>query len=294
MLQSMTGYGKATVKNADKNFTIELRSLNSKQFDLIAKMPPLFKEKEPELRKYINKHLQRGKVELMVKIEGGEAQGASSLINSSVFNNYYRQIESLHSNLGLPLTPDAWMPVILRMPDVLQAEDNQAFDEAEWQLLLEGLDEALRRLEAFRKQEGEALEKDILGHIGQIEHLLAQIRDFETDRLEIVRDRIHQSLNDHFAEHDVDKNRFEQELIYYIEKLDITEEKVRLSNHCNYFRTSLKEAPPVGKKLAFVSQEIGREINTIGSKANHSDIQRLVIQMKDELEKIKEQLMNIL
>lgn len=290
MLKSMTGFGKATCELEGKLVTVEVRSLNSKQTDINTKMHPLFRDKDVLLRNFVQNRLERGKIDIHVNYEVSENSKASRL-NTGVVTDYTNQIKTLAGSNGLKVNEDIFA-AILRMPDVLSIEKDKLSD-AEWQKIEVTFHLALDELLKFREQEGLALEKDVLKRISKIEDLLSEVTPFEKQRIETTKQRITNSLNEIKAD-DMDRNRFEQELIYYLEKLDITEEKVRLKNHLQYFAETVNTDGPVGKKLGFISQEIGREINTIGSKANNADIQKIVVLMKDELEKIKEQSLNIL
>lgn len=292
MLQSMTGFGKALCEFENKNITIEIKSLNSKQLDFNIRIPSYYKEKEIELRNFIGGQLVRGKVDVFVRLDSADS-GKVSKINATVVKDYFEQLDGINAELNLISDKNEFLKMIMHFPDVLKVEV-QELNKDEWNEFLQTSGDAVKELINFRKQEGQALEKDIVDRIGLIEEYLSEITQFEKQRIETVKERIKQALDDNIKKGSVDENRFEQELIYYLEKLDITEEKVRLKNHCRYFLETIKTDKPVGKKLGFISQEIGREINTIGSKANNSDIQRFVVQMKDELEKIKEQLLNIL
>ncbi len=289
-MQSMTGFGKATCELSGKIISIEIKSLNSKQLDIYTRLPNLYREKDLELRNLLSQQLLRGKVELTISYENTDISGTSK-INVPVVKQYYQQLSALARELDS--REEALLQTILRLPDALKM-DKEEIDESEWESVLSQTREALNRINDFRSQEGAALEKDILERVSQIMILLKDIEPFEKERTENMRTRLRNNLEESIDKDTLDTNRFEQELIYYLEKMDITEEKVRLSNHCNFFREVVSESQAVGKKLAFIAQEMGREINTIGSKANHSDIQRLVVTMKDELEKIKEQLMNVL
>lgn len=288
----MTGFGKSGCELPDKIVSIEIRSLNSKQLDIFTRIPNLYREKELELRNLISQKLKRGKVELTITYENTDT-AITSKINTQLVRQYYMELSKLAGEMGAEDEKNTLLQTIMRFPDALKV-DKEELNEKEWQIILEKIEEALQAILAFREQEGEALEKDILHRVRKIISLLEKISAHESDRIEKVRERILASLQESFGDEKVDESRFEQELIYYIEKLDITEEQVRLRNHCEFFMEVAAEADTVGKKLGFISQEMGREINTIGSKANHAEIQRLVVQMKDELEKIKEQLMNVL
>lgn len=291
MLQSMTGYGKASCELEDKTITIEIKSLNSKQFDLYFRLPNGYRDKEMEMRNELMNRIKRGKVEVNLSLEFREGKQATR-INANIVKKYYQQLKSITEELGLP--PDEpLLQAILRMPESLN-NDKEVIDSAESVKLMQILHQALDELEKFRDNEGSALARDIADRIRLIESFLDQIEPFEKERSQFMRNKLESSLLEFIPKESLDKNRYEQELIYYLEKLDISEEKTRLRHHCNYFLEVMKEADQVGRKLGFVAQEIGREINTIGSKANHSGIQKLVVLMKDELEKIKEQLMNVL
>ncbi|WP_421920300.1 YicC/YloC family endoribonuclease [Marinifilum sp.] len=292
MLISMTGFGKATLELENKKVSIEIKSLNSKQLDINTRIPNLYKEKDLVLRNEIKNQLERGKVELSIFIESVGADKETK-INKPIVEAYYQQLQELSTELDIPLNQEPILQTIVKLPDALKTE-HQELDEEEWNQIFTGFKSAISDLNAFRKQEGEALQEDIFERIANIEKLLEEVPQYEENRIETVKTRINDNLNDFIEKQNVDKNRFEQEIIYYLEKLDITEEKVRLANHCKYFIETAKNGNSIGKKLGFIGQEIGREINTLGSKANDSDIQKIVIQMKDELEKIKEQLLNVL
>lgn len=288
----MTGFGKSVTEFENKKITVEIKSLNSKQADVIAKIPSLYKEKEMELRNSLSKQLKRGKIELSVWIDQNQAEKNMS-INKAIIKDYYQQLNEVAKSLNRDVDDEQILGIIMRLPDVLKAETKE-LDENEWAVIKQTINTALSEIEKFRTQEGSVLETDFRMRIKTIEKLLAEIEPFEKNRIERVKERIKQNFKENLKETDADNNRFEQELIYYLEKLDITEEKVRLSNHCSYFIETINEDTSQGKKIGFIVQEIGREINTIGSKANNSDIQKIVVQMKDELEKIKEQVLNIL
>ncbi len=291
MIQSMTGFGKTILDIKNKTITLEIRSLNSKQLDVSARLPVLYKEKELELRNIISQSLERGKIDISIFIDTIEKEKTPS-INQAVVKNYYEQLKQISGELSVE-NIDHILPVIMRLPDTLKIE-KQELDEKEWKQVKKGVKEAIHELISFRKQEGKALQKDIHHHVIQIIKLLDNIEPYEKERIAKIKTRINHNLSEFLATESIDQNRFEQEMIYYLEKVDITEEKVRLRNHCDYFLQTIKLKIPAGKKLGFIAQEMGREINTIGSKANDSDIQKLVVQMKDELEKIKEQLLNVL
>ncbi|PID95136.1 MAG: YicC family protein [Bacteroidetes bacterium] len=291
MIKSMTGYGKKVVVMPGKRVTIELRSLNSKQFDFNPRIHPLYREKEQAIRQMVSGRLLRGKVDLFIFLE---LTGSSSnqVLNKELALGYYRQLKELEAMMETPVTPD-YLPLLVRMPDVLSTTV-QELGDAEWALLQEGIDGALEAMDAFRTGEGLILEKDLRMRLANIQQLLHEIEPFEQVRVEKVRQNLEREMKRWIEIGRVDQNRFEQELVYYLEKLDITEEKVRLQRHCDYFLETLDAAEAQGKKLGFIAQEMGREINTIGSKANEANIQKIVVQMKDELEKVKEQLANIL
>ncbi|MEN8119193.1 MAG: YicC/YloC family endoribonuclease [Bacteroidota bacterium] len=292
MLKSMTGFGKAISEFESKKITVEIKSLNSKQADINAKIPSLYKEKEMELRNMLTKTLNRGKIELSVWIDQNDTERNIKL-NKPVIQNYYKQLAEISESLKRSADNEQILEIIMRLPDVMKTEIKE-LDEKEWLSIKQAVDKALVEIQNFREQEGRVLETDFNQRIKQIENLLSQIEPFAESRIEKIKERIKQNFKENLKEVDVDNNRFEQELIYYLEKLDITEEKVRLTNHCSYFIQTMTENESQGKKLGFIAQEIGREINTIGSKANNSDIQKIVVQMKDELEKIKEQVLNVL
>jgi len=292
MLQSMTGFGKAVKEIENKKMTVEIRSLNSKQADMNIKIPALYREKEMDLRNLLVQRLKRGKIELNFWVDEQESTG-NVVLNKSVIDNYYQQLKETANHLDRNIEQENILEIIMRMPEVMKTEVKE-LDEKEWAQILKTVEEALIEIIKFRNQEGEVLQEDFTKRIQKIEDLLLQIEPFEKERVERVKERIKQNFQDNLKDVETDKNRFEQELIYYLEKFDITEEKVRLKNHCKYFMETMSEADSQGKKLGFITQEIGREINTIGSKANHSDIQKIVVQMKDELEKIKEQVLNVL
>lgn len=291
MLKSMTGFGKAVCEYGNKQFTIEIKSLNSKQLDLSTKIPSYYKEKEIEIRNLIAQKLGRGKVEYTMFFENLGEESKNSL-NKEVIKSYYRQFHDITTELGYEKDISI-LTNMLRFPEILKIEKIEIGDE-EWEVVRNGVKKALENLDEFRIQEGESLEKDISKRIYNISNLLSEVELYEKERINKVKNRLRNNLNEFIGEENIDENRFEQELIFYLEKLDITEEKIRLENHCNYFLENINEEISVGKKLGFISQEIGREINTLGSKANDANIQKLVIRMKDELEKIKEQLMNVL
>jgi uncharacterized protein (TIGR00255 family) len=291
MIKSMTGYGKAEFETGNKKITIELKSLNSKQIDISTRIPMLYREKDLAIRKEISEKLIRGKIDFSLFIEDHGAE-SNSAINEPVVINYFNQLSSIQKNLRLPVTEEI-MQSIMRLPDTVKTVFAE-LDEKEWEVIFSEVQGVILLVDQFRIQEGEALSRDIHANITEIQQLFKQIDPFEEQRIANIRSRILESLNEININGSVDKNRFEQELIYYLEKLDINEEKVRLTNHCEYFLETLHNDGDVGKKLGFIAQEIGREINTIGSKANESHMQRIVVQMKDALEKVKEQLLNVL
>lgn len=291
MIQSMTGYGKATVTFGDKKINVEIKSLNSKALDLSTRIAPLYREKEMEIRNRIAKILERGKVDFSLWIEK-EAGESATPINAALVENYYKQINAIAEAYHIPV-PEDWFATLLRMPDVLTRVEVQELSEEEWSVASQAIDEALQHLVDFRKQEGAALEKKFREKVDNIERLLHSLETYEKERVTKIRERITDAL-EKTIQKDYDKNRLEQELIYYIEKLDINEEKQRLANHLNYFRETLDNGHGQGKKLGFIAQEMGREINTTGSKSNHALMQNIVVQMKDELEQIKEQVLNVM
>ncbi|MBQ7870429.1 MAG: YicC family protein [Prevotella sp.] len=291
MIQSMTGYGKATVTYGTKKITAEVKSLNSKALDLSTRIAPIYREKEMEIRQMISVALERGKVDFCIWIER-DASADATPVNGALVANYYGQIKDIAARTGIP-EPTDWWSTLLRMPDVMTRTEIEVLDEEEWKVARKAIEEAVANLQAFRRQEGEALEKKFAEKIDNIEALLADIEPYEKMRVEKIRARIVDSLSSiHGVEYD--KNRLEQELIYYIEKLDISEEKQRLTNHLRYFRETMAEGHGQGKKLGFIAQEMGREINTTGSKSNLAEMQNIVVKMKDELEQIKEQVLNAL
>lgn len=292
MIQSMTGYGKATAELSDKKVNIEIKSLNSKAMDLNTRIAPIYREKEIEIRNEISKLLERGKVDFSLWIEKKENAEASVSINQALLKNYHEQIVSASQSLQIEL-PSDWFATLLRMPDVMSKQEMQELSEEEWTVVYNGIKESVDLLTDFRKQEGKALEERFRKNIDNIQQLLLSVDPYEKERVERVRERITDALEKTISV-DYDKNRLEQELIYYIEKLDINEEKQRLTNHLKYFISTLEGNSGQGKKLGFIAQEMGREINTLGSKSNHAEMQKIVVQMKDELEQIKEQILNVL
>ena len=288
----MTGYGKAVVIFKEKKINVEIKSLNSKALDLAARIAPLYREKEMEIRQLIAKNLERGKVDFAIWIEK-EAIVDAAPINAALVENYYRQLKTIASQTGIP-EPADWFDTLLHLPDVTTKTDMEQLSDEEWAFALQAINEAIVALVAFRKQEGSALQLKFNEKIDNIERLLAGIEPYEKGRTEKIRQNIVKGL-EQIPGVDYDKNRLEQELIYYIEKLDISEEKQRLTNHLRYFRETMNEdGRGVGKKLGFIAQEMGREINTTGSKSNQAEMQNIVVMMKDELEQIKEQVLNVL
>lgn len=291
MIRSMTGFGKASADLSEKTIAVEIKSLNSKQFDAYLRLPPLYREKEAELRLLLSAGLERGKIELNISLDAnGETMPFA--FNKALARQYYEEIQTLGRDLGIDPGQDL-IPVLVRLPDVLKAEQPELSPE-EWEQVSEAVSEAIRKLNDFRLQEGRALEKDLRDRVQTIEKLLTDVSKYEDQRIGALRERIFKQIEEAVPQGSIDMNRFEQEIVYYLEKLDITEEKVRLAKHCRYFLDTMEEDGNNGKKLGFISQEMGREINTLGSKANDADMQKIVVLMKDELEKIKEQLFNIL
>jgi len=287
----MTGYGNVVADYEGKKIHIEIKSLNSKQLDLQTRIAPLYREKEMEIRQMVAARLQRGKVDVSIWIE--KATGVDPTpINGALLDNYYHQLKTIVANTGIP-EPQDWLYTLVRMPDVLTRTDVEELSQGEWSVLSQAMGKALDALEDFRSQEGAALERKFTEKIDNIATLLAQIEAYEQGRVEKIRQRITDGLLA-LPGVDYDQNRLEQELIYYIEKLDISEEKQRLENHLKYFRQTMAEPAGQGKKLGFIAQEMGREINTTGSKSNQAEMQNLVVKMKDELEQIKEQVLNVL
>ena len=291
MIQSMTGYGKAVVAFKEKKIHVEVKSLNSKQLDLNTRIAPLYREKEMEMRQMVAEALVRGKVDMSVWIEKDMAVGPTP-INAALVENYYQQIKAISEKTGIPMPEDSFY-TLLRMPDVLTKTDMEELDEEEWLTVKGAVREALDNLVDFRKQEGAALQKKFTEKIDNIASLLASIEPYEQSRVEKIKARIVDGLQQ-IPGVEYDRNRLEQELIYYIEKLDISEEKQRLTNHLKYFRDTMAEPAGQGKKLGFIDQATGSEINTTGSKSNQAEMQNIVVKMKDELEQIKEQVLNAL
>ena len=291
MIQSMTGYGKAVVAFKSKKINVEIKSLNSKQLDLQTRIAPLYREKEMEIRQLIAQAVERGKVDIALWIEKDESVDATP-VNTALMENYYQQLKDVAQRVGIP-EPTDWIQTLVRMPDVLTKTEQEVLSDEEWEAARKAVCQAIDALVSFRKQEGAALEKKFNEKIDNIERLMGEIEPYEKSRVEKIRQRITDGLQQ-ISGVDYDKNRLEQELIYYIEKLDISEEKQRLANHLKYFRETMAEGHGQGKKLGFIAQEMGREINTTGSKSNQAEMQNIVVQMKDELEQIKEQVLNAL
>lgn len=288
----MTGYGKAVVTYKEKKISVEIKSLNSKNFDLSTRIAPLYREKEMEVRQTLANLLERGKVDFSLWIEKDAALDATP-INVQLVKNYYQQIKNIATEIGIP-EPNDWFSTLLHLPDVTTKTEIEVLEEYEWNVTKQAINKAVECLIDFRKQEGAALERKFHEKINNIEALLKSIEPYEESRVPKIKEKIIEGL-EQVAKVDYDRNRLEQELIYYIEKLDINEEKQRLANHLNYFRETMQEkGHGVGKKLGFIAQEMGREINTTGSKSNQAEMQNIVVKMKDELEQIKEQVLNVL
>lgn len=288
----MTGFGKATVAYKEKKINVEVKSLNSKTLDLSTRIAPLYREKEMEIRQFIAKNLERGKIDFSIWIEKDVVADATP-INMALVENYYQQIKKISAQTGIP-EPADWYATLLRLPDVTTKTDMEELTDEEWKAAQQAIDEAVNHLIEFRRQEGAALQKKFTEKVDNIQALLASIEPYEKSRVEKIKTNIVNGLQQ-IPNVEYDKNRLEQELIYYIEKLDISEEKQRLSNHLKYFRETMnEEGHGVGKKLGFIAQEMGREINTTGSKSNQAEMQNIVVKMKDELEQIKEQVLNAL
>ncbi|RHJ92554.1 YicC/YloC family endoribonuclease [Parabacteroides bouchesdurhonensis] len=290
MIQSMTGFGKVTAELPSKKVTVEIKALNSKQLDLSTRIPSIYKENEMEIRSLLLQTLERGKVEFNIFIEY-IGKDTPTQINLVAVENYYNQIKEIADKLNIPV-PSDWFQTLLRMPDTIKSETVEP-DETEWETVLKAINDAIKQLCDFRIQEGAMLQKLFEQKISNIAHLLSDVEVYEKERVEKIKTRIMDNL-EKVANQDYDKNRFEQEMIYYIEKLDINEEKNRLDNHLKYFLSTMESGHGQGKKLGFIAQEMGREINTLGSKSNHAEMQKIVVQMKDELEQIKEQVLNVL
>jgi uncharacterized protein (TIGR00255 family) len=288
----MTGYGKSVANYQGKKIHVEIKSLNSKALDLSTRIAPLYREKEMWIRQRIAKELERGKVDFSLWIEKNEASLATP-INKAVVSNYIQQIQAICKELNIEEPEEHIIPTVLRLPDAMTLTEADELSEEEWNVVTAAIDEAITLLVEFRKQEGESLAKTFNEKVDNIEALLHSIEPYETARVEKIRERIISNLQK-ISEVEYDKNRLEQEMIYYIEKLDISEEKQRLANHLNYFRETMRDGHGQGKKLGFIAQEMGREINTTGSKSNLAEMQNIVVKMKDELEQIKEQVLNVM
>lgn len=292
MIKSMTGFGKTTVEVGNKKVVIEIKSLNSKQLDLNLRMPNLYKEKEMEVRGMVKEWLDRGKVDMFIYFDNSESEKEVQ-INRSVVAQYFNQMLEIAESLEAVPDKGELLQTVMRFPDTLQTKTEELKEE-EWSQLKAGVETALEAMNHFRMQEGKALIEDIVHRVRLIQDLSAQVPQFEKKRVEVIRQKLQEKLTEWTDVKNIDQNRMEQEIIYYLEKLDITEEKVRLANHCKYFIETVEKEEAPGRKIGFIAQEIGREINTMGSKANDHDIQKLVVRMKDELEKIKEQSLNVL
>jgi uncharacterized protein (TIGR00255 family) len=291
MIKSMTGYGKAIAETPQKKITIEIKSLNSKLLDLNTKLPWLYKEKEPEIRNLISQKLDRGKIDFSIFCDMLDDE-VVTVINKSAVRNYYNQFKEIAAELKIDLD-DQIFTAIMKLPDTLKTEKPE-MPEDEWEMVKNQITESLTMLDLYRMEEGNSIMADLKKCIGKILSLLESIETFEAGRITKIRGKLMSLLEENLGSEKIDKNRFEQEIIFYLEKYDINEEKVRLKTHCDYFIETINSASPNGKILNFIAQEIGREINTIGSKANDASIQKLVVMMKDELEKIKEQTLNVL
>jgi len=290
MIKSMTGYGKAEIVLQDKKVSVEIKSLNSKNNDTNIKLPYAYRGKELEIRQIINERLQRGKIDVNIFYELNAGITPAS-INKELVKSYFLQLKQINEELGVE-SHDHLMDIVMRLPDTIKVEKNE-FEETEWLKIKDTLMLAMVQVDSFRMQEGKALEKDMLSNVDTIMKGLSEIDKFEDGRIAKIREKINLQLQE-LKIKDLDKNRFEQELIYYLEKMDVSEEKVRLTNHCKYFHETIRNEENAGKKLGFILQEMGREINTLGSKASDSEMQKIVVGMKDDLEKIKEQILNIL
>ncbi len=291
MIQSMTGYGKATAEVGNRKVIVEIKSLNSKAMDISTKIIPAYRDKELDIRSRITAALERGKVDFALYIDAANQTGAQT-INAAVFNSYLQQIESLALKTEYRV-PDDIISTVLRMPEVLSSNQQEEVSDEEWQAVSKAVDQAINALVEYRKVEGAALEKKFREKIHNISALLASVEPYEKERVNKIKERMRASMIDAVGKN-YDENRFEQEMIFYIEKLDISEEKQRLSNHLDYFIKTLEEGHGQGKKLGFIAQEMGREINTLGSKSNQAEMQNIVVRMKDELEQIKEQVLNVM
>ena len=292
-MQSMTGFGKAVSEFSNKKVVIEVKSLNSKQLDLYTKINYFYRSKELEIRNLVQQELVRGKVELSLMVDQVSEATAGVQINKVAFNNYVNQIKEISEESGVAL-PNDWFTVVMRMPEVLKAEQNEELSDEEWEQTLSAIKEALKALNEFRTQEGEGLKKFFIERIDTIRGYLTEVPNYEKARIDKIKARLEENLAALEEKVSLDSGRLEQEMIFYIEKLDISEEKQRLAKHLDYFIETMEKEPSCGKKLGFIAQEMGREINTLGSKSNCSELQVLVVNMKDELEKIKEQVLNVL
>ncbi len=290
MIQSMTGYGKSVAELPNKKITVEVKSLNSKQLDISTRLPYIYKEKDISVRNTVSRKLNRGKIDLNINVET-ISKNVSTKINHDILKQYLQDLKPLVAEIGVS-EPNDWISTLLQLPDVMKQEIEE-LDEDEWAVIEKAIDNSLEGVIEFRLQEGAMLKNILSEKIENIRQLLIEIEPYESERLEKVKSKITEGLTN-LENADYDKNRFEQEMIYYIEKLDVSEENNRLSHHLDYFIETMNDEVSQGKKLGFITQEIGREINTLGSKSNHSEMQRIVVQMKDELEQIKEQILNIL
>ena len=291
MIQSMTGYGKATAETVSRKVIVEIKSLNSKAMDISTRIIPAYRDKELDIRSRITAALERGKVDFMLYIDTATASGTQT-INAAAFNNYLQQIESIAAATGYGV-PDDIISTILRMPEVVSINQQEEVTDEEWQAVSEAVDRAIAALVEYRKAEGVALENKFREKISNISELLKSVEPYEQERVARIKERIRTTMQNTVGSN-YDENRFEQEMIFYIEKLDISEEKQRLTNHLGYFIKTLEEGHGQGKKLGFIAQEMGREINTLGSKSNQAEMQNIVVRMKDELEQIKEQVLNVM
>lgn len=291
MVQSMTGFGKATCEFGNKKIVVEIKSLNSKQLDVSTRISGLYREKDIEIRNELSQKLERGKIDLALYVDNSGKESVTQ-INQSVLESYYQQIKTLSQNIGIEV-PSNWFEVLLRLPETMKTEMVE-LDDNEWVEIKKAIASAIEQLTDFRTQEGKSLETVFVNKIQHISQLLDEIAPFEAERIEKIKTRLEENLASISEKIDYDKNRLEQELIFYIEKLDVNEEKVRLRNHLTYFIETMQNEKSPGKKLGFIAQEIGREINTLGSKSNNSEMQKIVVIMKDDLEQIKEQVLNVL
>lgn len=293
MIQSMTGFGKATNEYAGKKITAEIKSLNSKQMDVNMRISNVYREQELKYRNLITQKLERGKVDFALYVENATIENGVQ-INSKIIEAYYQQIKNISAQLNIA-EPENWFDVLLKMPEVMKSEDVKV-EKEEWEMVFTTIENAIEHFNEFRTQEGKSLQTMFEAKLDKIAQLLEEVKQYETDRIDKIRNRIEENLQklSESSKIDFDRNRLEQEMIFYMEKMDINEEKVRLTNHLNYFRETMATEKAVGKKLGFIAQEMGREINTLGSKSNHSEMQIIVVQMKDELEQIKEQVLNVL